>query len=141
MITVNQIANLLNGKVIGDGERVVKGISSWKRATESQIAYVTDKYISKIENCTACALVVPETDIVFNVYMIQVKNPRLAFITLASLFKPTFTTCDSLVDSTAVISEGSTIGSGTVIGAHSYIGKNVKIGRNMHISSECNNLG
>jgi len=144
---LNEIAEQLNGILIGNGSVVITGVGSISAAKEGEIAFVTDKNLNKLDQCNASALIVPETTIIeFKVPVIKVKNPRLDFIRLIEMFsektrssgvvssetiEPSVTLgCNVQIDDFAVIKEDVSIGAHTIISAHSFIGKNVTIGTN-----------
>ncbi|PAF31343.1 UDP-3-O-(3-hydroxymyristoyl)glucosamine N-acyltransferase [Paenibacillus sp. 7516] len=144
---LNEIAEQLNGILIGNGNVVITGVGSISAAKEGEIAFVTDKNLNKLDKCNASALIVPETTILeFKVPVIKVKNPRLDFIRLIEMFskktrssgvvssetiEPSVTLGYNVqIDDFAVIQEDVSIGDHTIISAHSFIGKNVTIGTN-----------
>lgn len=80
------IAQELNGELIGDGEVTIHSIASLSSAESGQITYVTEKNISKLTDCRASAIVVPEKLTDAHLPGIRVKNPRLAFVHVMNLF-------------------------------------------------------
>lgn len=146
--TLTTISQALNGVLVGDGNTEILGVASVSSAKAGQIAYVTEKNVSKINVCEASALVVPVTikqD--FSIPVIKVKNPRLAFAYLISMFQdnkvisngevssnmvdPSVVLGDWVqIDHGAVILENVRIGDNTAVGSNTYVGVNVTIGHN-----------
>lgn len=142
--TLRAIAQELNGVLIGDGEVTIHSIASLSSAQSGQITYVTEKNKNKLNECHASAIVVPETFTDSHLPVIQVKNPRLAFIHVMNMFQQS-TRANGLISSSmvdcslragegtqidegTVVKENVSIGAGTLISSNSYIGENVTIG-------------
>ncbi|WDH99682.1 UDP-3-O-(3-hydroxymyristoyl)glucosamine N-acyltransferase [Paenibacillus urinalis] len=138
------IAQELNGELIGDGEVTIHSIASLSSAESGQITYVTEKNISKLTDCRASAIVVPEKLIDAHLPVIRVKNPRLAFVHVMNLFQQdtranglissSMVDCSlqpgesTQIDEGTVVKENVSIGEGTLISSNCFIGENVTIG-------------
>lgn len=140
------IANLLGGKLIGDGSVDIHDVAEYERASPKDLSYVESaKRLSA--HSDAGALIVPqglETDRP----SISTKNPRLSFARAVSLFRPPRKFRPG-IDARASISGAARIGDGAYVGPFaslaggaavgdgSYIGAGVHVGENVSIGSGC----
>ncbi|AOZ90826.1 UDP-3-O-(3-hydroxymyristoyl)glucosamine N-acyltransferase [Paenibacillus crassostreae] len=146
---LKEIAQKLNGFLVGDEDVVIHSIASLLNAKIGQIAFITEKNMGQLATCKASALIVPENTREYSIPVIKVKNPRLAFIHLIMTFQDdrksngiiSSSTIDlslksgscTQVDDGAVVKEGVSIGNNSTIGSNSFIGENVTIGKNCSI--------
>ena len=146
--TLKQIANLLNGKIVGDETVKVKNISPIDKAKSGDITFLTNKkYVKYLKTTKASAVIVEERIPDLNISQIVVDNPYLCFAKLLTLFtkkeiKHTGVSEKAIVSKSAKLSENITImpgvfiddnveiGENTVIYPNVFIGKNCKIGKN-----------
>ncbi|GAB6929188.1 UDP-3-O-(3-hydroxymyristoyl)glucosamine N-acyltransferase [Paenibacillus sp. JCM 10914] len=144
-----QIAEELNGVVVGDDNMLIHRIASLANAKEGEIAYVTEKNINALTTCNASAVIVPDINRDFPIPVIKVQNPRLAFIYLLKMFGYERTSNGTISSSTidpsleagfgtqidegVIVKENVSIGAGTVIASHSFIGEHVTIGHHCWI--------
>ncbi|MCM3785127.1 UDP-3-O-(3-hydroxymyristoyl)glucosamine N-acyltransferase [Neobacillus mesonae] len=140
------IAQELNGLLVGDGDILIHSIASLSNAKAGQITYVTQKNASRLASCSASAVIVPETIQHFELPVIKVKNPRLAFISLIKMFHgemkangeilsrmidPSLKAGNLIqIDEGVVVKQGVSIGSNTIISSNCFIGEHVTIGEN-----------
>lgn len=159
MITLKEIAHIVDGDLQGSGAFEVVGINSLDRACPNEISFaVNASYAEAVKFCKAGALILPEnwqkealppiseqlSGIIF------VKDPYVAFALVAGEFarksfepKGISQTAaigkDCLIADDVSILDGVTVGDRVVIGSkttlHSGVrlGKNVKIGKNVEI--------
>jgi UDP-3-O-[3-hydroxymyristoyl] glucosamine N-acyltransferase len=146
--TLQDIATLSGGKIVGDASLQITGAASLAEATPGEISFFGNrKYIAALRRTRASAVFVP-ADFAESTTPAQVRvsNPTKAFEQLVLQFanKPiTFAPgvhLSAVVDPSArlgervsiqphaVIEEGATIGDDTIIGAGSYIGHETTIG-------------
>lgn len=145
--TLNEIAELVGGTLIGDGETVVTGLNGIKDAREGDLTFYADpRYDEYLQNTPAAAVLVPEDFQGNGRTIIRVPNPYLAFAQLLSEYEetvrihpegihPSAVIADSArlgqnvaVDAQVCVSEGAIIGDGVVLYGGVYVGRNVKIG-------------
>ena len=143
---VSELATLVNGHVMGNGEAVIQRVASLDSAGDGEIAYVEDeKFFAAAASSRASCIIVPQTSELDVRCQIKVKNPKLAFALVAEVLHPPKTR-QAEIHASAVIAESadialqvfigafvcvgenSTIGSGTQIRAGAKIGDNVSIG-------------
>ncbi|HDN98147.1 MAG: UDP-3-O-(3-hydroxymyristoyl)glucosamine N-acyltransferase [Candidatus Omnitrophota bacterium] len=146
---VEEIAKIVNGKVIGDNNVVITGISGIKEAKEGDLTFIANrKYLSLLKSTKASAVIVsPDINNTGNATLIQVENPSLAFAKIVSLVGPEPIKFAPGIHPTAIIGENVSLGKGvsiqpyaviedgveigdeTVIGAGVYVGHYTKIGK------------
>jgi UDP-3-O-[3-hydroxymyristoyl] glucosamine N-acyltransferase len=86
---ISRIARMVNGRIIGDENRVIRGSAGFETAAADQITYAGNaKYLKQLEETHAGAILVPEGVEQAKTTLILVKNPRIAFNRVAELFLP-----------------------------------------------------
>ena len=149
-MTLLEIAELVNGEVVGNPDTVITGISGIKEAREGDITFVANpKYLSLIEATNASAIITPRGMANHtSKASIRTDDPSFAFATIVSLVGPHKVKHPVGVHPTAIVAEdvqlgegvaigpytiieqGASIGDGAIIYAGCYIGHNVVIGEN-----------
>ena len=140
------IANLLGGELIGDGDVDIQDVAEYEKATSKDLSYV-DSAKKLNTHSDAGALIVPQ-GLETNLPSISTQNPRLTFARAVSLFRPPRKfrpgiDVQASISDTAHIGDGVYVGpfaslaGGAVVGDGSYIGAGVHIGENVNIGSEC----
>lgn len=85
--TLNELAEYLGGRVIGDETARVRGLASLDDAGEGEITFLANpKYAPKVASTRATAVVLPPGADGHGKNVIEVKNPYLAFAKLLTLF-------------------------------------------------------
>ena len=149
-LSVDALAELVGGRLIGEGTTTIERIANLESAEQHEIAYVdSEKFFDRANESKASCLIVPlATSPKFQTpALIEVKNPKLAFAIIASALHPAKQR-DPEVDQSAsiaktadvaltayigpnvVVGEYSSIAAETRIEAGAVIGDNVKIGSN-----------
>lgn len=135
--TLEQLAELTQGKIIGDPHTAIVGVADLAAAQKGQIAFFANRrYLDALEKSTASAIIVdPEAPLQPGQNYLVVPHPSDTFQAILRLFfsekKPFYF---EGVHPTAIIaedvrlSEGVTVGPHAVIDRGSTIGKNTKIG-------------
>lgn len=127
MPTVSDLAKLVKGEIIGDGEVEITGVAGLEDAKPGDISFAaSDRVVARALNSQASALIVPVNVNQLSKPMIKVANPRLAFAQILNFFFPP-APCIPAIHPTAVIGE-NVKASGCSIGALVYVGNNVTIG-------------
>lgn len=147
--TVKEIAEIVEGRVIGPEDVTITGASGIKEAKKGDVTFVANrKYLSLLGSTQASAVIVSR-DITNSsaAALIQVDNPSLAFARIVLLIGPELVQFSCGIHPTAVIGknvklgksvsvqpyavieQGVEIGSRTVIGAGVYIGHFTQIGK------------
>ncbi len=152
MMTLLEIAEVIDGKFFGASNLCIRGVASLRDAEQGDLAfYASPRYLSELRATKATAVLVPHN---FNqeitCSVIKVENPSHAFDQVIALLAPkpmpvvagihpqaivspqAILGKNISIGPCAVIEEGVEIGDNTLIGAHSFIGACTKIGKNCH---------
>lgn len=136
--TLSEIAKLIDGQVVGNGDILITGASGIREATEGDITFLANSKYSSLMNETRASAVITSSDAQGTTKpMILTENPSLAFAKIISMFTPDDTGHPSGIDYTAVLGKNVSLGKDVTIGAYSVIGDNVKIGDNTIIYAGC----
>lgn len=127
-LSLRRIADQIDGHLRGDDSKIICGVAPFETATGDQITFADGtKYIKRLRETRAGAVIVPphvETD---GLSLIQVDNPKVAFIRVIELFHPMAVPFKG-ISNWAIIGEGFVSGESSAIAPMVYIGDNVRIG-------------
>ncbi len=126
-----EIAEFLNGELVGDGAVEIERVASFITASVGEIAFV-EKAVPMIETTASCVIVPTGFDGKCPAPIILVKNPKLAFSLVAAILHGSHERSGTQHPS-AVISERATIGRGVFLGALAFVGDLATIGDGTHI--------
>ncbi len=135
-ITVQQLADLLKGKIEGDGTIVINNLTKIEEGEAGTLTFLSNpKYTNFVYTTKASAILVDETfelEKPINATLIRVPSAYQALATLLELVnsaKPQ----KKGIHPKAIISETAQLGENVYVGANAVIGDNVKIGNNTKI--------
>jgi UDP-3-O-[3-hydroxymyristoyl] glucosamine N-acyltransferase len=141
---LKELAERLNARLIGDPERVVRGLGSLERATEDQVSHFSNPaYRGHLAGSRAAAVILKAEDQGdWQGNALVVSDPYLAFARVSQLFVPEpalpeGTDPDARIAADAVIDERARIGPGAVIGARTRLGAGVQIHANAVVGPDC----
>ena len=127
--TVAEIARVLEGEVVGDGETRITGVAGIAEARPGDITFLdSPQYESLLPDTSASAVIVAAETFCAGKTLIRVSQPRLAFARTMRLFYPAVAPSPSGIHPTAVLGEVIKLGQDVHIGAHAVIGNDVHIG-------------
>ncbi len=143
--TLSEIAELIDGSVLGNGELEITGVTNIEEAGAMHITFAVPPHLAKAAASTAGAVIIPDTETQFAKPAICVANPRIAFARLLEIFMPRPEVPRGIHPSAVVgaraqigenaaimahvvIEDGAVIGSNVVIYPHVYIGADTVIG-------------
>lgn len=134
---LKDIAEELSGRVDGDGDVEITGVSTLEAAKRGDISFLTNsKYLSAAKKTEASAIIVGEDCPPLGLPFVRHQNPYLAFAKTIEIFhKPPAKR--PAIHPTAVIADSATLGKNVSVGAFSMIGENVSIGDNVEIKERC----
>jgi UDP-3-O-[3-hydroxymyristoyl] glucosamine N-acyltransferase len=136
--TLKEIAKLIDGEVIGNGDILINGASGIREAVEGDITFLANsKYSSLMDKTRAAAIITSSDAQTTTKPIILTQNPSLAFVKIISLFTPDDVGHPSGIDYTAVMGKNVALGKDVTIGAYSVIGDNVTLGDNVIIYAGC----
>lgn len=126
-----EIADIIQGKLIGNEQLVIKGINEIHKVVEGDITFVDHpKYYDRALN-SAASLIIIDQEASFDTKtkcIVVVEDPFKAYNQLVKHYYQYLASPKSIADS-------AEIGDGTVIQPNIFIGENVKIGKNCWIHS------
>ena len=133
--TVQELGELLNGKLIGETDYQISGPEQIESANTNSITFIGNKkYIALWEKSNAAVAIVDRslglTNPGENKAFIEVDNADLAMAQLLDLFIPDPVKLYAGIHPSATIEATAEIKEGAIIGANVYIGTNVSIGKN-----------
>lgn len=134
-LTLREIAQKIDGKVIGDETLEIHGVSSFSDAQSGEITFASDsKFLKLLHSTRAGAVIVPEEfDTSENfVSFIKTRNPKRKFFRILSLFHPPKEP-ERGIASGSITGHNFIAGADFSVGHHVTIGDNVKIGDRVHI--------
>ena len=150
--TAGQIADQLNGTVVGDRDVDINTLSKIEEGKKGSLTFLANpKYTEFIYSTDASATIVAndfEPTEKITTTLIKVKDPYSSFTTILELFnddksKRSGISDKSDIDKSSTISKSSYVGSYTTIGKNSIVGDNcvidnqVFIGDNVKIGNNC----
>lgn len=128
--TLGEIAEIVNGDVVGNKNVVVTNVCGIKEAREGDLTFIANpKYINLMNHTRASAIIV-SSDIKTNTSkpLIRTENPSLAFAKIVSLLAPNELIKPEGIHSTAVIGKNVKLGERVAIQPYVVIADNVEIG-------------
>ena len=138
--TAAQIAEILEGEVIGNPNAEVFKLAKIEEGTEGSLTFLANpKYVNFIYTTAATITIVnndfvPENELTTT--LIKVDDAYQSFSKLLEYYNQV-KLMKSGIEQPSVISENVTYGEQLYLGSFSYIGKNVTIGKNVKIYPNC----
>jgi UDP-3-O-[3-hydroxymyristoyl] glucosamine N-acyltransferase len=138
--TAHQIANLLDGEIVGDENAEVFTLSKIEEGKRGSLTFLSNpKYIPFIYSTDATITIVNNDFVAekeINTTLIKVDNAYAAFSTLLEHYN-NIKNNKIGVESPVSIAESAIIGDDVYVGAFTSIGENVRIGNNVKIYPNC----
>jgi UDP-3-O-[3-hydroxymyristoyl] glucosamine N-acyltransferase len=150
-MTAEKIAELVAGKLEGDGTRELRGVAQLADATGDHLSFAEgDRETGRAAASQAGCILVPEGISLSGRTTIAVRNPKLAFIRVALLLHPVpapspgihpsamispdaFVGVQVSVGPNVVIERGARVGQGTSLAAGAFVGEGTEIGSDCRI--------
>jgi UDP-3-O-[3-hydroxymyristoyl] glucosamine N-acyltransferase len=151
-LTLKEIAELVEGEIVGDAQVAVTGVAGIREAKEGDITFLSNtKYLPFLSRTRASAVITSKEIKSAKKPLVRTSNPSLAFAKVIALFKPSEISKPPGIHPTAVvdpsarlgrgvsigpqvvIEAGVTIGEGTVVEAHGFVGRASVIGSDVRI--------
>ncbi len=137
MITVNDIAKILDGEVVGDGTQIISGVAKVEEAKAGMLAFIANPKYEKYAEITAASCVLVSRTFDHTKFsnlppaLIKLDDPYSSFVIAIEKFAPKKNDIPKGINSTAAIHYSATIGKNCSIGAYVVVGSNVVIGNNV----------
>jgi UDP-3-O-[3-hydroxymyristoyl] glucosamine N-acyltransferase len=88
-LTVQKIAELVSGEVVGDGDFIIRGVSPFDDAGPDDITFAASaRYEKRLEETRAAAVIVSLEILESKKILVRVENPTLALAKVSTLFHP-----------------------------------------------------
>ncbi|MBI1820792.1 MAG: UDP-3-O-(3-hydroxymyristoyl)glucosamine N-acyltransferase [Nitrospirae bacterium] len=128
MYTLEQLAQHVNGKVLGNPEQTIRGFASADEAGEGEITFLAfPKYLPAVLSTKASCVIVSKPYEEIKKNQLQVSNPYFAFIQIIQLFQKKFLPPPG-ISSKAEILKNVKIGENPSIASFVFIDEDVMIG-------------
>lgn len=136
--TLNEIAKLIDGKVIGNGDILITGANGIKEAVEGEITFLANSKYSPLMDKTRASAIITSADAPKAAKpVILTQNPSLAFAKIISMLTVDEVKHPAMIDHTVVMGKNVSLGKDAAIGPYTVIGDDVVIGDNAVIYSGC----
>ncbi len=130
-LTAQAVADLVGGRLLGDGKVLLRGVSPLDRAGPESLSFaVSERYVPELSDTTAGAVLVPESLAGAQSgsrARIVVRDPYGALVQVIHALFPAVPPRAG-VDPTARFGPGTTLGAEVVVGAYTVLGRNVSLG-------------
>lgn len=143
-LKVKDLAQILDGELIGSGEDIISGPGKIEDAVSGQVVfYANSKYEAFVYTTQASAILVPEDfepKEKINAALIKVENVYSAVAFLLEKFQHLMSSKKTGVSKTADIHESAVLGEDVYIGSFVVIEEKVVLGKNVRIMGQ-NHIG
>ena len=138
-LSLADIARLVDGELIGDGNVEISGCSGIMEAKAGEITFLGHpKYLPQAEATRASAMIIPRQMSMPGKSVIRADNPSLAFTQVLNRFIEHLPDCHPKgIASTAVIAPDVHLGKSVAVGAYTIIESGVVIGDGSVIYGHC----
>lgn len=135
--TVEQIAEMLKGKVIGDKSLKINQLAKIEEGSSGSISFLANpKYEHFIYTTNASAVIVDsqfQAKKEYQTTLIQVENAYVAFTILLQEYQRVLAHNKKGIEQPSFISSTAEVGLDVYVGAFAYIGEHCKVGNNSKI--------
>ncbi len=136
--SIAELAELVNGTVIGDGTVIISNISKIDEGKPNTISFLANpRYADCLKNTNASAVLVPRSISQSVTNLIQVDDPYSAFQSTSLLYHPRQEIIEHYIHPSVVIEDGVKIEEPVNIGPFVHIEQGVIIGEKSSIGSQC----
>lgn len=136
--TLVEIAKIIEGEVVGDGDTVITGVCGIKEAKLGDLTFVANpKYLPLIEHTRASAIITSRDIDSSSKPIIKTENPSLAFAKMVSLLSPNHAVHPSGIHSTVILGKDVKLGKDVAVGPYVVIEDSVEIGDETIIYAGC----
>ncbi|MCM8811473.1 MAG: UDP-3-O-(3-hydroxymyristoyl)glucosamine N-acyltransferase [Candidatus Omnitrophica bacterium] len=126
---LKELARLVSGEVVGDGNTLITGICGIKEARAGDITFIANSKYQHLLQTTQASAVITSRDVqTAPKPIIRTDNPSLAFSKLVSHFVPSVQKHPSGVSPRAFIGKGVRVGKGAAVGPFAVVEEGASIG-------------
>ncbi|HYN84792.1 MAG TPA: UDP-3-O-(3-hydroxymyristoyl)glucosamine N-acyltransferase [Pyrinomonadaceae bacterium] len=132
-MTAAELAEVVGGRVAGDGGARVRDVAGLDAAGEGDVAFVEDaKHVERARASKATCLIVPAGVSVEGRCVIEAARPKLAFALAAAALRPARRRAPG-VHASAVVAEGAELGDDVHVGPHAVVSEGATVGARTQI--------
>ena len=143
--TLQELANLVQGEVLGDGSTLIQSAKPITEAGPGDLTFVEgDRFAHVWHESTASAAVVPPSMPLNGKPLIRVENPLHAFAVIVRSLRNSADTMkvgsvdpSAHIHPSAIIADDATIGPFVVIGANAIIGPRCRLHAGVVVGNDC----
>jgi UDP-3-O-[3-hydroxymyristoyl] glucosamine N-acyltransferase len=136
VITINQIAVMVGGTVVGDGDLTIGGAAPIRDAGPSDITLADDpRYASKLAACSAAAVIRPVEFPDCDKTCIVVSDVHAAFAAVVQYFEPPVADRFLGISPQAAVALSAKIGRDCVVEPFAVVGEDVRLGDGVHVGA------
>jgi len=136
--TLREIAQLIDGEVVGNGNTVITGVCGIKEAQAGDITFLANpKYLPFIDKTLASAIITSREVKNASKPIIRTEDPSLAFARIVSSLMPSEARHPRGIHQSVILGKNVSLGPNTAIGAYVVIGDDTEIGDNTIIYPGC----
>jgi UDP-3-O-[3-hydroxymyristoyl] glucosamine N-acyltransferase len=136
--TLQELAELLGGEVLGDGSIPITGVAGIREAQPGDITFLANsRYESYLLETRASAVICSPDARRAPVPLLKVANPYLGFQRVVSVFRPDPYRPQPGIHPTAVIAADAELGDGVSIGAYCVVESRARIGARAILMPSC----
>ena len=126
--TLKEVANIIDGEIIGDENIIVTGICGIKEAQEGDLTFIANSRYLPLMGQTRASAIITSMDVkAAPKAIIRTENPSLAFAKMVSLLAPNDIRRPKGIHPTAVIGDKVKIGKNVAIDPYVVLEDNVEI--------------
>lgn len=136
MITVNQLAKLVDGLVEGDGNAVITGLAPLSTAKAGDITFALSEkdFLAAMSTSASCVLTVMQAPPLPRT-LLRINDPKTAITILYNAMIGMMPPAKGSMHHTAIISDKAVLGKNVSIGAHVVVGDHCEIGDNSSLGA------
>lgn len=132
-LSIKEIAELVNGRAVGDTSLIIHGFAPIESAEESEISFLAGKKLERLNETNAGAVLVAKVgEPIDDKVLIEVRDPYLAAAIIHNYFLETPFVAEG-IHPAAHVGENCSISKEISIGPKAVIGSGVKIGDRVQI--------
>ncbi len=128
-MTAAEIARFLGGRLVGDGDVVIRGLAKIEEAGRGDLSFIANiKYTRFLDTTQAGAVLVAPGARSTTTTVIEVTDPYADFLRMLEMFHAQRPWLEPGVHASAVIAPDAVLGAGVAVGALSFIGPRSVVG-------------
>ncbi|MCA8966638.1 MAG: UDP-3-O-(3-hydroxymyristoyl)glucosamine N-acyltransferase [Planctomycetes bacterium] len=126
-VTVAAIAAMVDGRLRGDGERIIRGLGDLRTASGDRLGFVRHQRYAELARATKAGAVLSAIDLQTPASLVLVEDVHVAYAKVATFFHPPPRAVENDVHPRASVDDGAELEGPVRIGANATVGK-CKIG-------------